>query len=63
MRWLLTVPAGIDSDQLAAAVILAGGSLREDPPIPLDDDEWVIVADGPRDLPSRLAEHDVPCTR
>jgi hypothetical protein len=60
VRWLLTVPAGVDSDQLAAAVVSAGGHLRDDPPIPLGDDELVIFADGPRDLPSRLAEHDVP---
>jgi hypothetical protein len=60
VRWLLTVPVGVDTDRLAAVVTSAGGSLRDDPPIPLDDDELVIFADGPRDLPSRLAEHDVP---
>jgi hypothetical protein len=63
VRWLLTVRANVEREQLATSVEAAGGSLRDDPPIPLDNNELVFFADGPRDLPRRLAEHDAPVAK
>lgn len=51
------VPAEVAMSNVEAA---RAATLRDDPPIPLDDDEWVFFAAGPRDLPSRLAEFDAP---
>lgn len=60
MRWLLTVPDSVDRDALARAMTVAGGSLDQDQPVPLDDDELVYFAEGPRDLPTRLGDQDAP---
>ncbi|HEU0042243.1 MAG TPA: hypothetical protein VFQ15_07835 [Jiangellaceae bacterium] len=60
MKWLLTVSADIDRGGVAAMLADAGGSLREDPAIPMDDDEVVFFAEGPHDLPQQLAEQDAP---
>lgn len=54
MRWLLTVPVTVDRQALAEEVTLAGGSLSDDCPIPLDEGDMVLFAEGPSDFPSRL---------
>jgi hypothetical protein len=59
VRWLLTVPEGLDRQALAQAMTDVGGSLEDSPPIPLDEGEVVFFADGPPDLPTRLDEHTV----
>jgi hypothetical protein len=56
VRWLITVPAEFDLDALAAAVSAADGALGDEEPIPLGDDELVVYAEGPEDLPRSL--HD-----
>ncbi|MEV0803766.1 MULTISPECIES: hypothetical protein [unclassified Kribbella] len=56
MRWLITVPADFDLDALAAAVTAAAGSLGDEEPIPLGDDELAVYAEGPADLPRTLHE-------
>lgn len=63
MRWLITTPVDADLDDLRAELSALDGRLSDEPPIPLDDDEHVIGAEGPRDLPSKLASTDVPVTK
>ena len=59
MRWLITVPAGTDLRVLGDAVRSAAGSLRELDPISMGEDEVVVFAEGPFDLPARLGATDV----
>jgi len=56
-RWLITTPAEGDLDELRRAVAAQGGTVADDPPIPLGDGEQVVEADGPDDLPVRLRGH------
>ena len=59
MRWLLTTGADSDLDDLAARLAPLGVSLDDEPPVPLDGGEQVVFANGPRDLPQRLAQADL----
>jgi hypothetical protein len=56
MKWLLTVPAGVDLDELRRALAGHGVTVAEDAPIPLDDEDHVVEAEGPPELPA-LLEH------
>jgi hypothetical protein len=56
-RWLITTAKGADLQELGAAIAAQGGSVGDDPPIPLDGGEQVIEAEGPDDLPARVGEH------
>jgi hypothetical protein len=61
MKWLVTVPAGINIKRVRAKLLALGCSADEyQEPIPLDNSELVIEVEGPRDLPKRTAgEHDI----
>jgi hypothetical protein len=60
VKWLLTTPAGADIESLRREVEAAGAKLEDRDPIPLDQDEQVLHAEGPDDLHERLAESKVP---
>ena len=61
MKWLVTIPVGLDIKQLQAKLAALGCSADKDlEPIPLDNSEQVIEVEGPRDLPKRAAaEHEI----
>ena len=57
MRWLITVKQGSSIDSLARKVASCGGCCDLDvEPVPLGEQEQVLEADGPDDLPQRLAD-------
>jgi hypothetical protein len=56
MRWLITVRSGANLQSLGDAVAYAHGSLREIDPVPMGEDEVVVFAEGPSDLPQRLGD-------
>ena len=61
MKWLVTIPAGLDIKRVRAKLSALGCSADDDQePIPLDNNEQVIEVEGPRDLPKRAArEHEI----
>jgi hypothetical protein len=56
VKWLLTVPAGVDLGELRQALAGHGVTVDVDAPIPLADGEHVVEAEGPPELPA-LLEH------
>jgi hypothetical protein len=56
MKWLLTTPANADLDSLQQELEAVGATLESQEPVPLDDDQQVLYADGPDDLSDRLSE-------
>jgi hypothetical protein len=60
MKWLLTVPAGTDLGHLAARLSTVGATLLDADPVPQGDDELVVQAEGPHDLPTRVAGLGLP---
>ncbi|MFD9030908.1 hypothetical protein ACFVZW_07105 [Streptomyces sp. NPDC059567] len=60
MKWLLTVPIGTDLGDLATWLSTAGGTLLDVEPVPIGDDEMVVQAEGPHDLPTRVAGLGLP---
>jgi hypothetical protein len=56
MRWLLTVGNDVDLEELRAALERLGSTIDAEPLAPLDKNEQVLRAEGPEDLPSRLAQ-------
>ncbi|MGW6916861.1 hypothetical protein ACWGB8_23995 [Kitasatospora sp. NPDC054939] len=60
MKWLLTVPAGTDPGDLATRLAAVGATLLDADPVPLGDDELVLQAEGPDDLPARIARLGLP---
>jgi len=54
MRWLLTIPAGIDHEELGRALAGHGVTVDTGSRIPLDAGEHVLEAEGPPDLPAVL---------
>lgn len=60
MKWLLTTPADVDLDSLRQEVEAAGAKLEDRDPVPLDQEEQVLYAEGPDDLHERLAKTSVP---
>ena len=51
-RWLITAAAAPDLDALAERLAALGATMdRAAPPIPLDEGEMVVEAEGPDDLP------------
>lgn len=54
MKWLLTVGNDVDLEELRAALERLGSTVDVEPLAPLDDDDQVLRAEGPEDLPSRL---------
>ena len=60
MKWLLTVPAGIDLGELAARLSAVGATLLDVGPVPLGDGEMVVQAEGPADLGARVAGLGIP---
>lgn len=55
MKWLLTTPVDIDLESLRREVEAAGATLESREPVPLDQQEQVIYAEGPDDLRQRLS--------
>ncbi len=53
-RWLITTSQDGDLDQLRKDVADYGGTVADEPAIPLDRGEQVVEAEGPDDLPERL---------
>ncbi|WP_327733946.1 hypothetical protein OG749_08730 [Streptomyces nojiriensis] len=60
MKWLVTVPVGTDLGELAARLSAVGGTLLDFGPVPLGDDEMALEAEGPPDLPARVAGLGLP---
>jgi hypothetical protein len=60
MKWLLTIPADADLDALQHELEAAGATLESEEPVPLDDQDQVLYAEGPEDLSERLSEADMP---
>jgi hypothetical protein len=60
VKWLLTTPVGIDLDVLRQDVEAAGAKLEPREPVPLDQQEQVVYAEGPEDLGERLSKSRVP---
>jgi hypothetical protein len=56
-RWLITISRRADLAELRREIAASGGVADSAPPTPLGDDEQVLEADGPDDLPARLGEH------
>ncbi len=54
MKWLLTVPAGIDLGELRRALAGHGVTVDTASRIPLDAGEQVVEAEGPPELPTML---------
>jgi hypothetical protein len=54
MKWLLTVPAGIDLGELSRALAAHGVTVDTASQIPLDAGDQVVEAEGPLELPSML---------
>ena len=54
MRWLLTVPVGIDLGDLRSALAGHGVTVDTESRIPLDAGEQVVEAEGPPELPAML---------
>jgi hypothetical protein len=60
VKWLLTTRADADLDSLRQEVEAAGAKLEDRDPVPLDEEEQVLYAEGPDDLHDRLAKTSVP---
>lgn len=54
MKWLLTVRNDVDLEELRLELGRLGSTVDAEPLAPLEDDEQVLRAEGPEDLPSRL---------
>ena len=62
MKWLLTVPSGVDLDELTAELSAIGCERTGADPICLGHD-MVLSVEAARDLPQRLREAGVNVTR
>ena len=60
MKWLLTTPADVDMESLRQEVEAAGAKLEARDPVPLDQQEQVVYAEGPEDLREKLEKSSVP---
>ncbi|WP_158754866.1 hypothetical protein [Streptomyces sp. NRRL F-2580] len=54
------MPVGTDLGDLAARLSTVGGALLAYDPVPLGDDEMAVEAEGPPDLPTRVAGLGLP---
>ena len=54
MRWLLTVPAGIDLGEVVRTLAEHGVTVDTGSQIPLDAGDHVVEAEGPRELQTML---------
>jgi hypothetical protein len=67
MRWLVTLAAGADLEELRRELAACGGRLEDEGAVPLEpaepggQAELVVPADGPDDLPHRM--RDSPTAR
>ena len=55
MKWLLTVPAGIDLGDVVRALAEHGVTVDSGSKIPLDAGDHVVEAEGPPELQAMLA--------
>jgi hypothetical protein len=60
VKWLLTTPVDVDLELLRQEVEAAGAKLERRDPVPLDEGEQVLYADGPDDLHERMSKTSVP---
>lgn len=60
MKWLLTTPVDVDLESLRREVEAAGATLESRDPVPLDQQEQVLYAEGPDDLHERLSKTRLP---
>ena len=60
MKWLLTTPADADLESLRQEVEAAGAKIEDRDPVPLEEKEQVLYAEGPDDLHERLSNTSVP---
>jgi hypothetical protein len=56
VRWLLTTPTDVDLDALRRELEVAGATLERRRPVPLDQQEQVLYAEGPEDLREQLSK-------
>jgi hypothetical protein len=54
MEWLVTFKKHVAADDIHRVLAGSGAEAEDAPPIPLGDDEQVVSARGPADLPRRL---------
>jgi hypothetical protein len=54
MDWLVTFRKHVAKDDIQRVLAGYGAEAEDAPPIPLGDDEQVVSARGPADLPRRL---------
>jgi hypothetical protein len=55
-RWLVVVSADTDLEELRNHLAARGSMVDDQSPIPLDGNEQVLLVEGPRDLPARVAD-------
>jgi hypothetical protein len=56
MRWLLTIGIDVDLEELTAELARLGSTVDPASPVPLDDEDVVVRAEGPEDLPKMLTQ-------
>jgi hypothetical protein len=59
MKWLLTIRAGADLEQVRRELARDGITVDVDSCIPLGEDEQVVEAEGPAELPAGLERADL----
>lgn len=55
MDWLVTFRSSVAPEEMRRVLEQSGCAADEVPPVPLDGGEHVVSAQGPPDLPQRLA--------
>ena len=59
MRWLVTIKKTTDLDKVMDVIRRCGGEPDQDqPPVPLEDAEWVIQVNGSASLDTKLKSID-----
>ena len=57
MKWLITVSSSLNIASLGAILSRYGGKLSASAaPVPMGREEYVVEAEGPPDLPSRIRQ-------
>jgi hypothetical protein len=56
MRWLLTIGKDVDLDELTSELARLGSTVDPASSVPLDDEDVVVRAEGPDDLPKMLTQ-------
>ena len=56
MKWLLTVGKEVGLEELRARLEPLDSTIDTSAAVPLDDEDCLVPAEGPPDLPARLAD-------